>query len=134
MPKQTEGQVINEMEIRAIVQQEIKSCFEEISSDVKDIKKALLGDSYNKTGLVTLVNAHEDYIEKNKTTDIARRGLPYVEMLEIWERGGFIKKIEEVVDFYGKGKWLIGILAGGSFAGIISSIFMVIELIKKINL
>lgn len=126
---------LNEMEIKQLVQNEIKVCFEDLSSDVKEIKQALLGDGkYQKLGLVAKVESHEDYIKENKITNIAERGLPYVEMLETWSKGGFIQKIEEVVDFYGKGKWLIGILAGGSLAGIISSIFMVVELVKKINL
>jgi len=123
MPKQTESQMVDKMEIRAIVQQEIKVCFEEISSDVKDIKKALLGNDYNRTGLVATVQSHNDYIEKNKITDIANRGLKVVEMFEDWKDNGNWEILNKMIldnvittrmkVFFGLGSWA-GIIAFAS--------------------
>ena len=78
MPKEP----LTEKEIKKIIQLEIKSCFEQLTSDVKDIKQALLGNDYQKGGLVSIVQSHEDYIERNKITNVAERGLKVVEWYE----------------------------------------------------
>ena len=78
MPDKT----LTEKEIRRIIQLEIKNCFEQLSSDVKDIKQALLGNDYQKGGLVAIVQSHEDYIERNRITNIADRGMRVVEWYE----------------------------------------------------
>lgn len=130
MPKEN---TLSEMEIKKLIQQEIKQCFEELSSDVKDIKKALLGDGvYSKTGLVNLVQRHEDYIDKSETLKIIDRAQPALEWYESWDKEGIFRRIKEALDTYGKLKWFVGLIAGGSLAGIVSAIMMVIEIIKKI--
>lgn len=129
MPKQTEGQMIDRMEIRAIVQQEIKVCFEEISADVKDIKNALLGNGYNKTGLVSTVQSHSEYIDKNKITDIANRGLKVVEMFEEWNDSGKWKALDEIIlnsVISAKTKAFFNV---GSFAGIVGFIGFLITVV-----
>lgn len=73
---------MTEREIKKIVQLEIKTCFEQLTSDVKDIKQALLGNDYNKGGLVSLVQAHEAYIQRNKTSRVAERGLKVISWYE----------------------------------------------------
>ena len=73
---------MTEKEIKKIVQLEIKTCFEQLTSDVKDIKQALLGNDYNKGGLVSLVQAHEAYIQRNKTSRVAERGLKVISWYE----------------------------------------------------
>lgn len=73
---------LSEKEIKKIVQLEIKNCFEQLSSDVKDIKQALLGNDYQKGGLVAIVQSHEDYIERNRITNIADRGMRVIEWYE----------------------------------------------------
>lgn len=78
MPKEP----LTEKEIKKIIQLEIKSCFEQLSTDVKDIKQALLGNDYQKGGLVAIVQSHEAYIERNKITNVAERGLKVVEWYE----------------------------------------------------
>lgn len=78
MPKEP----LTEKEIKKIIQLEIKNCFEQLSTDVKDIKQALLGNDYQKGGLVAIVQSHEDYIERNKITNVAERGLKVVEWYE----------------------------------------------------
>ena len=78
MPKEP----LTEKEIKKIIQLEIKSCFEQLTSDVKDIKQALLGNDYQKGGLVSIVQSHEAYIERNKITNVAERGLKVVEWYE----------------------------------------------------
>ena len=78
MPKEP----LTEKEIKKIIQLEIKSCFEQLTSDVKDIKQALLGNDYQKGGLVSIVQCHEAYIERNKITNVAERGLKVVEWYE----------------------------------------------------
>lgn len=75
-------QQMTETEIKKIVQMEIKTCFEQLTIDVKDIKQALLGNDYNKGGLVSLVRSHEEYIEQNKIIRISERGLKVVEWYE----------------------------------------------------
>ena len=78
MPKEP----LTEKEIKKIIQLEIKSCFEQLSTDVKDIKQALLGNDYQKGGLVSIVQSHEAYIERNKITNVAERGLRVIEWYE----------------------------------------------------
>ena len=73
---------LTEKEIKKIIQLEIKSCFEQLSTDVKDIKQALLGNDYQKGGLVSIVQSHEAYIERNKITNVAERGLRVIEWYE----------------------------------------------------
>lgn len=78
MPKEP----LTEKEIKKIIQMEIKNCFEELATNVKDIKQALLGNDYQKGGLVAIVQSHEDYIERNKITNVAERGLRVVQWYE----------------------------------------------------
>lgn len=78
MPKEP----LTEKEIKKIIQLEIKNCFEELATDVKDIKQALLGNDYQRGGLVAIVQSHEEYIERNKITNIAERGLKVVQWYE----------------------------------------------------
>lgn len=73
---------LTEKEIKKIVQLEIKNCFEQLSSDVKDIKHALLGNDYQKGGLVSIVQSHGEYIERNKIINITERALRVVEWYE----------------------------------------------------
>lgn len=130
MPKEN---TLSEMEIKKLIQQEIKQCFEELSNDVKDIKKALLGDGvYSKTGLVNLVQRHEDYIDKSETLKIIDRAQPALEWYESWRNDGVFDSIKRALDTYGKLKWFVGLIAGGSLAGIISAVMMIIEVVKNI--
>lgn len=78
MPKEP----LTEKEIKKIIQLEIKSCFEQLTTDVREIKQALLGNDYQRGGLVAIVQSHEDYIERNKITDVAERGLKVVQWYE----------------------------------------------------
>lgn len=131
MPKKIEPSTLSEMEIKKLIQEEIKQCFEEISSDVKDIKKALLGDGvYQKTGLVSLVQRHEDYIDKSETLKIIERAQPALEWYESWSKEGIFKQIKDILDTYGKLKWFVGLIAGGSLAGIVSTILLLLDIIK----
>ncbi len=132
MEKNTE-KIYTEMEIRKLIQQEIKQCFEELANDIKDIKQALLGNDYHKGGLVSMVQRHEEYIDKSETLNIIERAQPALEWYETWERNKVFTRIEEVLDIYGKWKWLIGLIAGGSLAGIVSAIVMVVELVKRVS-
>lgn len=80
---------ITEKQIKKIVQMEIRSCFEQLTNDVKEIKQALLGNEYQKGGLVATVQSHEDYIERNRITNIADRGMRVIEWYEgLAERKG----------------------------------------------
>lgn len=132
MEKNTE-KIYTEMEIRKLIQQEIKQCFEQLANDIKDIKQALLGNDYHKGGLVSMVQRHEEYIDKSETLNIIERAQPALEWYETWERNKVFTGIEEVLDIYGKWKWLIGLIAGGSLAGIVSAIVMVVELVKRVS-
>lgn len=73
---------ITEKQIKKIVQMEIRSCFEQLTNDVKEIKQALLGNEYQKGGLVATVQSHQAYIERNKITNVAERSLRVVEWYE----------------------------------------------------
>jgi len=127
---------IDEMEIRRIVQQEIKSCFEEINSNVKKqgeslsrIEEALLGNDYNKTGLVATVQSHSEYIDRNKVTDVANRSLKMVEMFEEWEENGNWKVVKEIIlnsVISNKTKAFFGV---GSWAGIIAFVGTIITIV-----
>lgn len=127
------SETFTEMEIKKLIQQEIKQCFEELSSDVRDIKQALLGNDYHKGGLVVMVQRHDDYIEKSEALHIIDRSKPALEWYEGWEKNKNFEKISEVLDAYSKGKWFVGLIAGGSLAGMISVAITVVELIKRIS-
>ena len=73
---------ITEKQIKKIVQMEIKSCFEQLTNDVREIKQALLGNEYQQGGLVAIVQNHQAYIERNKITNVAERSLRVVEWYE----------------------------------------------------
>lgn len=78
MPKEP----LTEKEIKKIIQLEIKSCFEQLTTDVREIKQALLGNDYQRGGLVSIVQSHSEYIEKNKITGLADRGMKAIEWYE----------------------------------------------------
>lgn len=78
MPKES----LTEKEIKKIIQLEIKSCFEQLTTDVREIKQALLGNDYQKGGLVSIVQSHSEYRKKqnhrigrkrNKSNRMVRR-------------------------------------------------------------
>ena len=73
---------ITEKQIKKIVQMEIRSCFEQLTNDVKEIKQALLGNDYQRGGLVSIVQSHSEYIEKNKIIGLADRGMKAIEWYE----------------------------------------------------
>ena len=73
---------ITEKQIKKIVQMEIKSCFEQLTNDVREIKQALLGNEYQQGGLVAIVQNHQAYIERNKITNVAERSLRVDEWYE----------------------------------------------------
>lgn len=77
-----ENKPLTERQIKKIVQMEIKSCFEQLTNDVKEIKQALLGNEYHQGGLVSIVQSHQEYIERNKITNVAERSLRVVEWYE----------------------------------------------------
>lgn len=77
-----ENKPLTEKQIKKIVQMEIKSCFEQLTNDVKEIKQALLGNEYQHGGLVSIVQSHQAYIERNKITNVAERSLRVVEWYE----------------------------------------------------
>jgi hypothetical protein len=77
-----ENKPLTEKQIKKIVQMEIKSCFEQLTNDVKEIKQALLGNEYQQGGLVAIVQSHQAYIERNKITNVAERSLRVVEWYE----------------------------------------------------
>lgn len=77
-----ENKPLTEKQIKKIVQMEIKSCFEQLTNDVKEIKQALLGNEYQQGGLVAIVQSHQEYIERNKITNVAERSLRVVEWYE----------------------------------------------------
>ena len=77
-----ENKPLTEKQIKKIVQMEIKSCFEQLTNDVREIKQALLGNEYQQGGLVAIVQNHQAYIERNKITNVAERSLRVVEWYE----------------------------------------------------
>lgn len=77
-----ENKPLTEKQIKKIVQMEIKSCFEQLTNDVREIKQALLGNEYQHGGLVSIVQSHQEYIERNKITNVAERSLRVVEWYE----------------------------------------------------
>lgn len=131
MARSTE-KAYTEMELKKLIQQEIKECFEQLTTDIRDIKQALLGSDYKKGGLVAMVESHENYIERSETLKIIDRAQPALEWYEAWEKSKTFKKIEEVLDAYSKWKWFIGLIAGGSLAGIVSAIVTLVELVRRL--
>lgn len=131
MARSTE-KAYTEMELKKLIQQEIKACFEQLATDIKDIKQALLGNDYHKGGLVNMVQKHENYIDRSETLHIIERATPALEWYESWEKSKTFKRIEEVLDAYGKWKWFVGLIAGGSLAGIVSVVITLVELVKRL--
>ena len=77
-----ENKPLTEKQIKKIVQMEIKSCFEQLTNDVREIKQALLGNEYQHGGLVSIVQNHQDYIERNKVVNLSGRGVKAIEWYE----------------------------------------------------
>jgi hypothetical protein len=77
-----ENKPLTEKQVKKIVQMEIKSCFEQLTTDVREIKQALLGNDYQRGGLVSIVQSHSEYIEKNKIIGLADRGMKAIEWYE----------------------------------------------------
>lgn len=73
---------LTEGDVKKIAKEEFKECFEQLATDVRDIKQALLGNDYNNDGLITIVKTHEAYIESNKNTRVAERGMKVIEWYE----------------------------------------------------
>jgi len=44
----------------------MKEQIDKIETDVRDIKKALLGDEFNTSGLISRVDENAEYIKKDK--------------------------------------------------------------------
>lgn len=88
MPKQKELTMTKETQIRLMIQQEIKTCFDEITSNqeviannqktqadtLARIEGALLGDKYNPSSLMKKVEEHEQYIRYSKDNNIIKDG------------------------------------------------------------
>lgn len=73
---------LTESDVKKIAKEEFKECFEQLATDVRDIKQALLGNDYNNDGLIAIVKDHEEYIEANRNSRVAERGMKVVEWYE----------------------------------------------------
>jgi type II secretory pathway component PulJ len=133
---------MTDAQIKDLVRQEIKMCFEEINAnvkaqgeDIKEIKAALIGNEYSGDSLVNRVNSHEQYISYNRANKIIERAEPALDQIEDWGKKKMWKKTEDVVDLLGKWKWLWGgLLTLGSIGGIIITLDKASDIIQKIAL
>lgn len=136
-----------EKEIKHIVREEMKELFCELQSDVsetktdiKEIKKALLGDEeFLRKGIITQVVENTDYIDKNKTLNVSERGLEVIEWFNDWnnpKNGYKISKLElldEIMNAYSKIKWLFGAIIGLGLINLPASISSLIEIIARLS-
>lgn len=129
-----------ESEIRNIVRMEIKDCFVEIQSDVKQIKQALLGsEEYGSKGMISQLKENTNYIERSKILRISDRGEEALEWFEDWnkvddgEKQTKMKTLGEMLVLYRNIKWLTaGIIALG-LINIPSSIITLISLFSNLG-
>lgn len=119
---------LTEQDIKRLVREEMKECFESIQSDVRDIKVALLGDEeYAHKGLVQQVKENTVYIERNRTLEVAPKGMKVIEWFDIEGANDKSVCLDEVIKFYGNMKWLVGFLG---LTGLINTSFIVREVIQ----
>lgn len=126
-----------EQEIKKIVREEMKEVFNELQSDIRDIKKALLGDvEYNTKGLLERVRENADYISENRATKIAQRAEPavrwYEDMVEIEDGCSKSKMgiLNEIISGYTSIKWIVAALG---ISGVVSLITLIRDVIEAFS-
>ena len=131
----TEGQV------RAIVRAEFKTCFEQISKDVAQLKREsegigrierlLKGDKdFEDEGMAYQVKVAYEYARKNTDSHIVDRGLKAIAHYENWERDGLWNLLLDMVDKYKVLKWFVVFTGIGTMAGVVNLISMILNHIK----
>ena len=142
----TEGQV------RAIVIAEIKTCFEQISKDVAQLKaesketregiiknnegigrieRLLKGDKdFEDEGMAYQVKVAYEYARKNTDSHIVERGLKAIEHYENWEKAGLWDLLLNMADKYKALKWFVAFTGIGTVAGVVNLISMILNHIK----
>ena len=142
----TEGQV------RAIVIAEIKTCFEQISKDVVQLKaesketreeiiknnegigrieRLLKGDKdFEDEGMAYQVKVAYEYARRNTDSHIVERGLKAIEHYERWEKAGLWDLLLDMVDKYKVLKWFVVFTGIGTMAGVVNLISMILNHVK----
>ncbi len=140
--------VLNELEIKKLVREEIVECFKEIScnqkaqakilsqqtSDIQEIKLALLGggNKYKKdAGLSQMIEESYDFAKKNDI--LFKRMNPVVDHFEDWQRNNKWQILDTVIDnsvFTSRLKVYFGL---STFVGVVGLILIIIELIRTLS-
>ena len=138
-----------EQEIRQLVQEEIRSCFEQLSNDVAALKKAskkqgqalarieraILGDSeLQDVGFAKMIVESYDYVRKNKDGKVIERAIPAIEFYETWEKEKKWGELDQTLKDRFVSRRVMAWLNIGSWAGIIGlvlSIGSIITMLKE---
>lgn len=141
MTTDSKEKVLNEMQIKKLIQEEIAECFkslveaqeeqgkaiEEQGTDIKEIKEALLGgnNKYKKQkGLADMIQFSYDFAKSNIDNKFNDRTLIAVEHYEDWAEGkeGFTKwdLLQQVIEDFVFSKRMKLFFGIGSWAGIVS--------------
>ena len=133
---------MSEDQVRAIVIREIKSCFEQISKDVAELKnesrethsgiarieRLLKGDrEYGDDGLAIQMQNVNEYVKKNTDIKLAERGMKAIEHFEMWEKQGLWKTLTQMAEGYNVLKWFVAFTGIGTITGIINIVTMFIN-------
>ena len=128
-------------EIRKLVQEEIKACFEKLTLDVQemkrdyqgikkgvdDIKRLLKGDKdYDDVGYAKKIKFSYDHARKVADSEFMQRTEEVVEHCRRWDREGKWQILNDMIDKYKILKWLAVLVGGGAIISVINLITTVV--------
>jgi len=140
---------MSEEQIRAIVIQEIKSFFEQLSKSVdavagdvnqlkceskethkgiERIERLLKGDKdFEDEGMAYQIRVAYEYARKNTEIEITRRGIAAIEHYERWEKAGVWATIMDMIEKYKILKWFVLFTGIGTVSGIVNIFSMILN-------
>lgn len=120
-------------EMKRLVREEIVQYFNQISTDVGDIKKALLGNGeYGNNGLVSDVKRISKYIDREIANNIYDREVKVIEWFEYMSKNegssqSKLQLLEDIIGFYKINKLTVTLFTGGTLLNILVLMKLVID-------
>lgn len=151
---------MSEEQIRAIVIQEIKCFFEQLSKNLETVSKdvatvstdviqlkqgskethdgiarierLLKGDKdYEDEGMAFQIRVAYEYARKNTEIELAKRGTLAIEHFERWEKQGLWAMLMDMVDKYKILKWFVLFTGIGTLSGVVNIVIMLLQIANK---
>lgn len=126
---------LTESRVRDLAREEMNDMFKQITTDVAEIKRALLGSvEYGDAGAIKDLQRVNNYVERAVQHNIFDRGLKAITWYEYMgkKEGGSPSKIstlEEMIQVYKTGKLIIALFAGSTIINIVVAIKTLLDLL-----